>query len=237
MSPAGLRRQKTLTGLRLATYFPAMQLRLLLCLAAWSGQSVLPAESRDPFAIPVSDEDPWKAEQRKRDADHLAALPLFTASAARAETWFIWEGLPHPVSQKALFEKEKLRASVATLHDEPFYSRAAPVSAQSRAELQALLASPGTYIAYRGAKFCGGFHADFAIEWRANDRVYRALVCFGCHELLLASDDITLLCDLPDASVLRLGALLAPYRRERPSSASSAPSPAPGAATGANQAP
>jgi hypothetical protein len=32
-------------------------------------------------------------------------------------------------------------------------------------------------------KLCGGFHADFCIEFRAGNKTYRALVCYSCQEV------------------------------------------------------
>lgn len=172
-----------------------------------------------PDALLPRPENPLEALQRRREAAHDVTLPLFTASAARAETWFVWEGLPHPVGEKDLHASEKSRKPTAELHGDAFYSRAALIRSEDRSVFADLLSRAETYAVYGGSKLCGGFHADYALEWRANGRVYRALVCFGCHEIKLASDDVTLLCDLPGPAHEVLAAILKPYRRERPEQA------------------
>ena len=45
-------------------------------------------------------------------------------------------------------------------------------------------------------KKCGGFHADFVIEWYRGQERYQAFICFGCCELKLLGPGINVLYDL-----------------------------------------
>ena len=63
---------------------------------------------------------------------------------------------------------------------------------------------------------CGGFHADFAIEWLQSAVLRQSLLCFGCGEAKLitglAHDHV----DLASGVEERLQALLGGVRQFRP---------------------
>jgi len=62
---------------------------------------------------------------------------------------------------------------------------------------------------------CGGFHADFAIEWLQSAVLRQSLLCFGCGEAKLitglAHDHV----DLASGAYERLSALLGGVRQFR----------------------
>lgn len=155
-------------------------------------------------------------KQRQQDELHAATLPLFVSTAARAKAFTLREGLPHPGAEKNLHEAEKARVPVFTLHGETFYATPITPSRLDTEALRNLLSRPSAYLPYTGLKLCGGFHADYAIEWTVDDHAFSAFVCFTCHEIKLISTDTTLRCDLPDTSLSTLAPLLKTYRSQRP---------------------
>ncbi len=90
-----------------------------------------------------------------------------------------------------------------------FYEEPLQPSAERQALLLAICLDPQSYRPYRGGKFCGGFHADLAIEASPSgardylERVY-LLVCFGCGEARLIDDGTELTFDLSEPAVKRL---------------------------------
>jgi hypothetical protein len=107
-----------------------------------------------------------------------------------------------------------------------FYASTQLFPAEDVAELQRLVGS-GLFKPWRGVKFCGGFHADYAVRFESGGNVYHVLFCLGCHEAHLvrepkdatapnASARIRITADLSEAQYPELRMLLKKYRKERP---------------------
>jgi hypothetical protein len=45
-----------------------------------------------------------------------------------------------------------------------------------------LAASEASFSKYGGPKPCGGFHADYCLEWKDGEKVYQMMLCYGCDE-------------------------------------------------------
>ena len=69
---------------------------------------------------------------------------------------------------------------------------------------------------FSGPKRCGGFHPDFCVEWHVGKDVYRAHICFGCHEMMVYGPKSDLYCDIAEPAYKELDALLKTYRKNRP---------------------
>ncbi len=111
-------------------------------------------------------------------------IPLLS-SASLAEELVLYEGLPHP-REKQDFRAE-LRKEIIWFDDQPFYPEPRVLSHSKNQALVKLLNEPANFegSAWDG-KACGGFHADYCLEWTTPEtgRLY-CLLCFGCGDLRL----------------------------------------------------
>jgi len=136
--------------------------------------------------------------------------------AAGFDEVIVWEGLPGP------FEKaRKLELAKPThfeIGDQSFYNLPLPFRPTEQAAVsRAILETKSNFKAWSGFKFCGGFHADYAIEWRKGGKTLaQALVCFTCHEgqFRVGKDEEQV--DLSDSGFTALHALLWPHHSGRP---------------------
>jgi hypothetical protein len=138
-------------------------------------------------------------------------------TVAKADKVVLYEGLPHPFNEPELFEWEKKAKKMVTIAGWPFYTELLDLKDADKKKLVELLGQEKTFYPYRGPAKCGGFHPDYAVEWRVNKDTYYALICFGCNEAKVYAGDKAVLVKL----MVRkgddpLGDLLKPYRKSRP---------------------
>ena len=143
----------------------------------------------------------------------------FRRAIESAERLDLLEGLPHPTFEAHAFSQESASNVVRDILGSLFYRESHSLNAEDHAAIRSVLGDPRTFVPCPGAgafRRCGGFHADFAIEFRHDAQVGGALICFGCGEIktLIQSDrwhhDL-----LPDAEVA-LSRVLLGYRHKRP---------------------
>lgn len=145
------------------------------------------------------------------------SLPDFGSLLAGATTLTVYEGLPHPVWEKRTFAEERRTKTNFELGREFFYAKPLAVSAADRQGLDHLFRTTTVCVPFRGEKLCGGFHADYLVEWRQGEtHVASALLCFGCHELKLIAPGREFRADLSEGGFTALRAILSAYRQERP---------------------
>lgn len=154
------------------------------------------------------------------------ATAVLAEAAAGVGKMTVHEGLPHPFEGKAFVERE-IRAKPRLLLDENwFYLPPQEVSPEDLASLQRLFRA-GLFKPWGGLKFCGGFHADYAVGFESAGRAYRVLICFGCHEARLmrmppagsnpaGSPSFRVTTDLTDSGYKELQVLLKKFRNQRP---------------------
>jgi hypothetical protein len=111
---------------------------------------------------------------------------------------------------------ERRSKPVQELHGYPFYQEPMPLTREGAKTLSEVLAESATYEPFSGEKLCGGFHPDYAVEWHVGADRYRALLCFGCHEVKLFGPGVESRNDLDEASYQKLWMLLMAYRKNRP---------------------
>jgi hypothetical protein len=157
-----------------------------------------------------------KKEMREKFGEpaSLSASRPFTQSASSAKELFVHEGLPHQTWDRALLAAEKQRPDVIELAGFPFYTPA--TRALKGGELQQLIGNMETLTPFRGEKLCGGFHPDYCLSWTCEKATFYALVCFGCHEIILFDGKTKLRYDINNAAYPKLTAALAPYASKRP---------------------
>ena len=145
----------------------------------------------------------------------------FRRAIESAERLDILEGLPHPRFEKLAFSQELASNAVRDILGSLFYDESRPVKFEDHTAIRSVLADPRTFLPCQDdgvvrLKRCGGFHADFAIEFRHDAQVGGALICFGCGEIktLIQGDrwhnDL-----LPEAQAALRRTLLG-YRDKRP---------------------
>jgi hypothetical protein len=147
------------------------------------------------------------------------ATKTFTAAVAGAEEMTLYEGLPHQMFERDLMESERRSKRVHELHGYWFYQEPLAPSDDDAKQLTQVLSDPATFAPFSGEKKCGGFHPDYAIEWKKDSSVYRALICFGCDEAKLFGPGIEERHDLNQSALSALEALLTKHRKSRPPSA------------------
>jgi hypothetical protein len=156
------------------------------------------------------------ASSREAADTNLANHKPLAATVRAAKGLVIYEGLPHQTFQRKLLEKELKTKKTVQLHGFPFYADPQEPRKADAAALRKLLSSRASVERYSGMKYCGGFHPDYGVEWRAGKEVYRALVCFGCGELKMFGPKKRLHCDLSREGKEGLRKTLEGYRKHRP---------------------
>jgi hypothetical protein len=110
------------------------------------------------------------------------------------------EGLPHPFHEDEEFVHKLWTTSNYPIHGYRFYKKPADPSAAVERTLLEILTKKESFRGYRGPKMCGGYHADFAVRLESAGKSTLFLVCLGCGEVLIYSEDKDLICELnPEA--------------------------------------
>lgn len=129
----------------------------------------------------------WPSELKTSQPD---AAERLAAAANAADEVLVYEGLPHHNFDRKSLDSELQTKDVIDLDEHPFYSEPLPVSDEDRAKIREFAAGPDAFFKFYGEKDCGGFHPDYAVEWRAGKDRYRLLLCFGCGEGKLFGPDL-----------------------------------------------
>lgn len=159
-----------------------------------------------------------KIETLAKPVPHIGPL------LQRADTLIVYEGLPHPMFESGAFREERAYKKVFEVGAQYFYVKPLAVSDDDRKALPELFQAIDVFAPFRGEKLCGGFHADYLLEWRQKDeRLVQVLVCFSCHEALVIDASGSLRSDLTEKGYTGLRGLLEKYRQERPRYSSKPP--------------
>jgi hypothetical protein len=128
------------------------------------------------------------------------------ATARDAPTLTLYRGVPRPGQVAPTGVADPDPGPVIEVSGQTFYAKPIKLEGGDARELARVLADGASYDEHR-VKRCGGFHADWAVEW-GGDAPRRVLLCFMCHEALSVSGDARRLNDLTDEGYGRLVALL-----------------------------
>jgi hypothetical protein len=99
-----------------------------------------------------------------------------------ADQLTVYEGLPHPMYEKGVFDHELKTRQTIKLSGFPFYLEPLELKTADVGALRGLLGAGSTYQSHVDGRECGGFHPDYAVEWSLAGKFYRCLICFGCSE-------------------------------------------------------
>lgn len=132
--------------------------------------------------------------------------PSFVASARDAPTLTLYRGVPRPGQLAPAGGADPDPGPVVEISGQTFYAKPVKLEGDKARALARVLADGSSYDEHR-VKRCGGFHADWAVEW-GGDEPRRVLLCFTCHETLSVSGDAQRLNDLTDSGYARVTAIL-----------------------------
>jgi hypothetical protein len=144
----------------------------------------------------------------------LGAAKPFFQSIRKADDIRVYEGLPHQTFENGLLRTESMRPDITLIAGYHFYTPA--TLGVERDVFRNVLSSRSTFRVFSGEKFCGGFHPDYCVTWTVRGMRYNALVCFGCHEIVLEGEGRTLRYDLSEQGYGALKKLLIRYAFKRP---------------------
>jgi len=140
-------------------------------------------------------------------------------SAIRGATKItVFEGMPHPAWEGEDLKVETKRKDHLILHTQHFYSEPLVISEGEIREIQRAFENRKTFFVMESIvmKMCGGFHADYAVEWTLPEGKYCALICLGCEDLWLRGPGMTHDCMLSKFAAEGFKTLLRPHRQNRP---------------------
>lgn len=143
-------------------------------------------------------------------------LPQFLGAIGAATKTTVYEGLPHQYYEPSQLAQEKQSKKTLEICGFPFYSEAITPTAEHSAQLNSILGDSKNFSAWRGEKKCGGFHPDYAVEWDSPKGKVRALICFGCREVILSLPSVSVRCDIDNGVSHSLSGILGNYRKNRP---------------------
>ena len=158
----------------------------------------------------------WERELRAEQQNFKRYFPALLREFLAAKDLTLYEGLPHPFSERESFASERDRKQTTKLHGFYFYPAQQTVKLDDARSLQALFVQTDAFVPYRGPKACGGFHPDYALEWTAEEGTYQMLICFGCHEVKVFGPNSAVYCDIPSNTYQALKTLLSGYVKQRP---------------------
>ncbi|HEU4539225.1 MAG TPA: hypothetical protein VFS00_34125 [Polyangiaceae bacterium] len=127
------------------------------------------------------------------------AAPSLTVYQGTPREGFAPPGTPPPAA-----------GSTFAIADQSFFRTPQTLQGDQARALASALADDANYDRHQAGKKCGGFHADWAVEWQRGNETVRALLCFGCGEVRWLSRDGEHINDLTSAGEQKLQALLKP---------------------------
>ncbi|MEM9479252.1 MAG: hypothetical protein AAGA58_06265 [Verrucomicrobiota bacterium] len=140
------------------------------------------------------------------------ALPEIRDSFNNHEKLVISEGLPRRNQKEEISTKEttKIRGSY-------FYAKTVTPSESDAEVLAQAINDEAGIVEWAGAKLCGGFHPDFALQWSdSEEKTFHALICFGCSEIKIHGAGTKLYADIGDDTYRAFAETLSAYGGQRP---------------------
>jgi hypothetical protein len=145
------------------------------------------------------------------------SIAQVSASIARADRITFFEGLPHPMYESKSLDSERKSKPTIERYGFSFYREALKLKPGDEARFKSLLGSPGSFEPFKGEKKCGGFHADYFVEWSGVKELSSCLICFTCGEVKIYGPLYGLgRYDIQSDALKLLKDLLQPYRKNRP---------------------
>ena len=135
---------------------------------------------------------------------------------AKAKTFTLAEGLPHPSKESDLFTTQAQRKDTQQITGFFFYKPDQKIDPGTTDKLRQIIANSDNLTEWKEHKTCGGFHPDWSLNWRRGWSKDRALICFSCEEIIYISGDYQLRYNLTPTAAKQLKSLLNPFKAKRP---------------------
>jgi hypothetical protein len=148
----------------------------------------------------------------------FARLPDVLAGIQAGGKLALYEGLPSIFWEPQLREQELNRQETLDIHGHAVYDNPLRPSAADVGQLTSLLSARESYQPYNSRKKCGGFSADYGIEWTTGEATTHVLVSLECGEVQIFSPHSELYCDVTADVGQKLKQLLTAYRKNAPTS-------------------
>ena len=128
----------------------------------------------------------------------------------------LFEGLPHPTTEKTTFNAELERVTEQDYSGHKFYEGKITLHEADASTVFDLLTTADGFRQTLGVKFCGGFHPDWMVNLERNGASIECYCCFGCGEVEFRSGGDSVHVDMTSATAKQLHGLLSKYRSSRP---------------------
>jgi len=128
----------------------------------------------------------------------------------------VFEGLPDPKTESALFAKGVARDDVMRIGDFSFYKQPVPLSKEEIEELRAVFNPGNPFSAGGGGEACGKFHPDYVLMWKSGEATIYAQIGLGCQEIEAVGPSIRIHRYIPPDIYARLNRMLGKHTVNRP---------------------
>ena len=138
--------------------------------------------------------------------------PSFVETAERATKLTVYAAPSrYPTSVQSAGTSEP----TVEMHGEVLFAKTVTVEGDEAKRLAKMLVEPGLFRAHVSGKKCGGFHADYAVEWPGTASKNMVLLCFGCGEARSVGEGEDSLVDLSEEGRKRLEDVLQTLGKRR----------------------
>lgn len=131
----------------------------------------------------------------------------------------VFEGLPDPKTEPALFAREIAREDVMRVGEFSFYKQPLPMSDAEIAELRAVFNPGNPFSPGGGQDPCGRFHPDYVLVWKSSASIFHAQIGLGCQEIEAVGQSGRIHRYIPPDIYARLNRVLGKYSVNRPQAA------------------
>lgn len=128
----------------------------------------------------------------------------------------IYEGLPDPKTEAALFAKENMREDVMRVGNFAFYKEPLTLDDAEIAELRTIFDPGNPFSPGGGEDPCGKFHPDYMLLWKSGTQTYYAQIGLGCEEIEAGGPSIHIHRYIPPDVYARLNRILGKHTVHRP---------------------
>jgi hypothetical protein len=147
----------------------------------------------------------------------FARLSDVLAGILKTDQVLLYEGLPGEFWEPQLREQELRQKETLAVHGYLVYDEPQTPTGADAEKLTALCSARESYSPCNNRKKCGGFSADYCVEWTAGQMTTKILICLECGDVMIFGPQCELHCDLTPEAARRLAQLVSPYHKNRPS--------------------
>ena len=161
-----------------------------------------------------------ETEQPKPISTDFGRLPNILDDIRDSSAVVIYEGLPNEFWEPQLLEQEISQQKTVRMRGYPFYEERLAPQGMDADQLTSLLSAQDSFHRFQSQKKCGGYHADYGIEWKKGDKTTLALISLECGEVKFFGPRSELHCDLQSEAGQKLAQQLKTYQKKRPAAES-----------------